>query len=79
MFLGVSLDEKMKNIEEFFDNLSLDDFEKMSFDAGLGSIADSGKSTYVLASMQYVNKAKDMKNTDNNKFSLEKNDLRGAA
>lgn len=59
------LEYKLNKIEEFFDGLSLEEFEKMSFEAGLGRINESGKSSYVLAIDGYSSTIANF-NIDNN-------------
>lgn len=81
----VTLDERLKKINDFFDNVSLDDFERMALDAGAGAIKESSKCSYVLASTvqndnRYVNGQKFSSDIGNNEF-FSQNDgiLRGAA
>lgn len=81
----ITLEEKLDRINEFFNNLSDDDFERMALEAGLGEIKDSDACSYVLATSKiagekYVNEQKMLNETDNNQF-FYRNDrrLRGAA
>ena len=74
------LEQKMKEIESFFERLSVEEFEKMAFDCGLGQIKKSKDSTYVLATQSYSDQIRYIKNTKDNEFSLDMEDyIKGAA
>ncbi|MCM1058222.1 MAG: hypothetical protein NC517_11535 [Firmicutes bacterium] len=49
MVNGRILEEELKKIDEFFDALSMEEFEKMAMDCGAGIIAPSDESAYVAA------------------------------
>lgn len=43
------LSEKLEQIETFFQDISIEEFEKKLLDCGLGTIGDSSRSDYVVA------------------------------
>lgn len=56
MVNGRSLEDELKRISDFFDALSVDEFEEMALDCGAGVIVPSEKSVYVEAvPKRYVN------------------------
>ena len=70
------LEHKLEQIDEFFENLSVEEFEKGMLDAGAGVISDCGQSTFLLNEGKYINLKTNTANKD--VFSIE-DDLRGAA
>lgn len=52
MVNGRTLECELKKIDEFFDALSVEEFEKIAFDCGAGVISSSYKSKYVEAASQ---------------------------
>lgn len=78
---GNNLKQRLKEIDVFFQNISIDEFEKAAFDCGLGTIKSSDKSDYVLASnIRYKDEMRNINNTKDNRFYLSENDnLKGAA
>lgn len=80
MINGRSLEEELKRIDDFFDNLSNEEFETMKKRIGFGKIKPAKESSYVLA-MQEANKRRRKGYTFNvgsKEFSLNK-DRAGAA
>ncbi len=76
------LSERLEQIEAFFQDISIEEFEKKLLDCGLGTICDSSRSDYVLATdMKYRNQMKSVINTKDNKFFLVAEDetIKGAA
>lgn len=49
MVNGRALEDELKRIDEFFETLSLEEFEEMALDCGAGVIAPSKESMYVAA------------------------------
>lgn len=77
-----NLDKRLQRIDEFFNNLSVDEFEEMAFDCGLGKIKKSSECNYVVAAnIQYSNRMKKAVSTKDNQFSFVGNgsDIKGAA
>ena len=81
----LNLEEKLKEIDAFFENLSLEEFEKMALESGLGKIRESSDCSYVLAVKgmyegTYVNDQKHVNVTKDNEFHYQNdNILKGAA
>ena len=56
MVNGRVLEDELKRINEFFEALSLEEFEEMALDCGTGVIAPSRESMYVAAApKRYAN------------------------
>lgn len=49
MVNGRTLQEELKMIEQFFNDMDIDEFTQMAIECGAGTIKASEKSTYVLA------------------------------
>lgn len=81
----LTLEEKLEEIDTFFENLSLEEFEEMALEAGLGKIRESSDCSYVLAVKglnegTYVNDQKRVNATkDNDFYCQDDNILKGAA
>lgn len=69
--------EKLKEIKQVIAEMPMEEFERLSYESGLGKIEDSSESGYVLAVKGYSNKEESF--CYNNKFSYYNDDLRGAA
>ena len=80
-----SLEEKLKQIDKFFDNLSIEEFEKMSFDAGLGEIEDETESSFMFSigaefdTMYSKDKSIKLSTQDNDFYYVDDEKIKGAA
>lgn len=83
MVMGHSLEDEMKRIDDFFSNLSVNEFDKMAIEAGMGEIKSSCESSYVKASQLPLEATYSNKTIYNNdwetKWVNHQDNLQGAA
>lgn len=72
MVNGRKLEDELKRIDDFFENISIKELEEIAIECGIGEIVPSAESGYVMAEVRYggVEKYIIQKN-QNAEFNLE--------
>lgn len=79
MVNGRTLEEELKRIDDFFDSLDVEQFEKMAFECGAGEIYPSNESVYIKAvSRRYANVGTTRKRCDGAVFSMTCREIEAA-
>lgn len=72
MVNGRKIEDELKRIDDYFENITIEELEEMAMECGIAEIAPSAESRYVMAEVRYGSVERyNVQENKNAEFNLE--------